>query len=68
VVRPLLATKPLWGVGGWLKDAGRGPQKTIAKIAEIAKIARILKVQNLTADQRGLTRIRQIKKSLYWRT
>jgi hypothetical protein len=50
-------------VGVWLKDGGRGPQKTIAKIAEIAKIAKILKVQNLTADQRGLTRIRQIKRA-----
>jgi hypothetical protein len=41
------------GVGGWLKNAGRGLQKTIAKIAEIAKIARILKVQNRAADKRG---------------
>ena len=24
-VRPLFATKRLWGVGVWLRDAGRGP-------------------------------------------
>jgi len=42
--------KPLWGVGGWLRDTGRGPQE-IAKIAKIAKHCRNWKA-NLATDNR----------------
>jgi len=34
----LFSTKVLWGVGRWLKDAGRGLQKRLPKLPLIAKI------------------------------
>jgi hypothetical protein len=38
-LRLLFATKVLWGVGVWLKDAGRGPWElpTLPLIAKIAE-------------------------------
>jgi hypothetical protein len=52
----LFATKRLWGVGFWLKDASRGPQRDCQNCHNCQKSPKLKtegKPQNLTTDQHG---------------